>query len=259
MKISLTALIISLSLHGSILFLAYSLGDGIGQPDKPIRIDFTINDSAPGPPSPEATRPPSPKPPGLTSPKMPQRALQSALPRLAANRPRIAESKPLDRPAAPLAPATEKAGPVFIEATRRETLPVPGASYSNEEGSTGGGQGTAAHGSIGGGDDGSGGGGGGGGVEQIRSKYRKEHFEYIRRIIQEHIVYPPRAQWNFWQGKVVVMFCVMHDGKVKDIRIRESSGFDILDKNVIETIRKVEPFPKPPVAVVLTIPIEYRL
>lgn len=51
----------------------------------------------------------------------------------------------------------------------------------------------------------------------------------------------------------------MHDGKVKDIRIRKSSGFDILDENVIDTIRRVEPFPKPPIAVELIIPVEYRL
>ena len=79
---------------------------------------------------------------------------------------------------------------------------------------------------------GAGGGGGGGGTDQLRSKYRKEHFEYIRRIIQENIVYPDRAQRNGWEGQVVVMFSVMQNGRVKDIRIRKSCGYGILDENV---------------------------
>jgi len=126
-----------------------------------------------------------------------------------------------------------------------------------------GGKGTAVTGGVGyddgGGGGGNGRGGGSGGAEQLRSRYRKEHFEYIRKIIQEHIVYPPRAQLNRWQGTVVVMFCVIQSGNAKDIRIRTSSGYYMLDKHVIETIRKVEPFPKPPVTVELIIPVEYRL
>ncbi len=104
-----------------------------------------------------------------------------------------------------------------------------------------------------------GGGGGEGGADQLRSRYRKEQFEYIRRIIQEHVSYPPRAQRNGWQGRVVVLFSVLENGRVRDIRIRKSSGYEILDENVIETIRKVEPFPRPPISVELVIPVAYNL
>lgn len=257
MNIRLAALLISLAFHGAILFLVYTLSSGLAQPSKPIRIDFTLNEPAPGPSSPKTT--------GPAPAKLPPKAPQKAPSKPAANSPRVPAPVPPNRSSAPLAPATEKTGPVPIVSAHRETLPVPGASYSQEGGSTGGGHGTAAHGSIGGGNGGGGSGGGGGGgggeggTEQLRNRYRKEHFEYIRKIIQEHIVYPPKAQRNGWEGRVVVMFSVLQSGKVKDIRIRKSSGYDILDENVIETIRKVEPFPKPPISVELIIPIAYNL
>ena len=254
MNVRRESLLISLVLHGAFLFLVYALSASFAQPGKTIRIDFTLNDPAPGPPS--------PKPPGPAAPKAPQKAPQTIPSKQAATNPRSVSRevpKPSARPSAPLAPATELAGPVPIAAARRESLPVPGATYSNEGGTTTEGTtGPASTGNIGG-SEGSGGGGGGGNPEQLRSRYRKEHFEYIRKIIQQNIVYPDRAQRNGWEGQVVVMFSVMQNGRVKDIRIRKSSGYGILDENVLETIRKVEPFPRPPVAVELVIPVSYRL
>lgn len=235
----LKALTISLTLHGGFLFLVYALSVGFAQTGKPIRIDFTLNEPAPGPLSPK-----------------PQ---QQSVRKQEASRPRIAAreaQKPATHPPAPRAPATELAGPVPITAVHRETLPVPGSAHLNAKGTSAGSEsGPAVAGNTGG----SNGGGGGAGIDQLRSKYRKEHFEYIRKIIQENIVYPPRAQRNGWEGRVVARFSVMQNGKVKDLRIAKSCGFDILDENVIETVRKVEPFPKPPVAVELIIPVEYRL
>jgi len=252
MNVRQESLLISLVLHGAFLFLVYALSVGFAQPGKPIRIDFTLNDSAPGPPS--------PKPPGPAAPKAPQKAPQTIPSKQAATNPRSVSRevlKPSVRPSAPLAPATELAGPVPIAASRRESLPVPGATYSNEGGTTTEGTtGPASSGNVG---VSEGSGGGGGNPEQLRSRYRKEHFEYIRKIIQQNIAYPDRAQRNGWEGQVVVMFSVMQNGRVKDIRIRKSSGYGILDENVLETIRKVEPFPRPPVAVELVIPVSYRL
>jgi len=46
MNTSMKALIISLAFHGAFLSLVYALSVGFAQPCKPIRIDFTVNDSA---------------------------------------------------------------------------------------------------------------------------------------------------------------------------------------------------------------------
>jgi protein TonB len=89
--------------------------------------------------------------------------------------------------------------------------------------------------------------------------YLKANFSYIRDMIMKRVIYPERAREMGWQGKVKVSFVISSDGLVKDIRILQSSGVDILDRNAVETIKKASPFPKPPVAAQLIIPISYKL
>jgi protein TonB len=62
-----------------------------------------------------------------------------------------------------------------------------------------------------------------------------------------------------WQGKIQVSFVIGSDGSVKDIKIIQSSGFEILDKKTIETVKDTAPFPKPPVEAKLIIPVLYKL
>lgn len=89
--------------------------------------------------------------------------------------------------------------------------------------------------------------------------YLKANFSYIRDMIMKRMIYPERAREMGWQGKVKVSFVISSDGFVKDIRILESSGVAILDRNALETVKKASPFPRPPVAAQLIIPISYRL
>jgi protein TonB len=89
--------------------------------------------------------------------------------------------------------------------------------------------------------------------------YLKANFSYIRDMIMRRIIYPERAREMGWQGKVKLSFIISADGLVKDIRILESSGVAILDRNAVETVKKASPFPRPPVAAQLIIPISYRL
>jgi len=89
--------------------------------------------------------------------------------------------------------------------------------------------------------------------------YLKANFSYIRDMIMKRIIYPERAREMGWQGKVKVSFVISSDGFVKDVRILESSGVAILDRNAVETVKKASPFPRPPVAAQLIIPISYRL
>lgn len=95
--------------------------------------------------------------------------------------------------------------------------------------------------------------------QEMESHYVKAHFVYIKKIIEENISYPPMARRMGWQGKVVVSFVVCRDGKVEDLHIVESSGHSQLDRNAIETVRKAEPLPSPPVRVKLVLPVSYRI
>jgi len=89
--------------------------------------------------------------------------------------------------------------------------------------------------------------------------YMKEHFAYIKEMIQRNISYPARARKMGWTGRVVVSFVIHETGQVSNEKIVASSGFDLLDNNVISTIRTVAPFPRPPVRAELRVPITYRL
>ena len=92
-----------------------------------------------------------------------------------------------------------------------------------------------------------------------RQRYYKEHFKYIQDNVQSKITYPRIARKMGWQGKVLISFIICLDGTVKDIQVVESSGHKALDKNAIEIVQKVAPFPKPPVAAELIIPVVYNL
>lgn len=95
--------------------------------------------------------------------------------------------------------------------------------------------------------------------EKARQRYIKEHFSYIRDIITKNISYPYMARKMGWSGRVTVSFIIAENGSVKDIRIVESSGYDLLDKNAVDTVRKASPFPRPPVTAEIVVPVVYRL
>lgn len=96
-------------------------------------------------------------------------------------------------------------------------------------------------------------------VDQIKKRYLKEHFNYIRNLIVKRLAYPPIARKMEWSGKVVLSFVVNEDGGVSSIRIKESSGYTLLDNSAADTVRSVAPFPRPPVAAEIVMPVQFRL
>ncbi len=92
-----------------------------------------------------------------------------------------------------------------------------------------------------------------------RAQYLKKHFRYIKDRIQRSICYPRIARKRGWEGRVVVSFVVCEDGRVQDMRIVESSGFSVLDKNAMAAVHEAVPFPRPPVRAELIVPVVYRL
>jgi protein TonB len=92
-----------------------------------------------------------------------------------------------------------------------------------------------------------------------KKEYIKAHFLYIKEDIQKNITYPRLARKMGWEGNVVVSFVICEDGTVINIKIVKSSGFALLDKNAVESIKKAVPFPSPPVRAELVVPVSYRL
>lgn len=98
-----------------------------------------------------------------------------------------------------------------------------------------------------------------GGNDAANRKYLNKHFAYIRDKILRNVSYPDAARRMGWQGKVLLSFIITVDGSVRVLKVIQSSGFKILDRSAVETVRDAAPFPRPPGEARLVIPINYRL
>jgi TonB family protein len=95
--------------------------------------------------------------------------------------------------------------------------------------------------------------------EDMKRGYLIENFLYIKNRITRHLSYPPVARRLKWQGIAVVTFYILENGLVENIKIASSSGHQLLDNHVIDTVKHLQPFPKPPVRAEITIPVKYIL
>jgi TonB family protein len=93
----------------------------------------------------------------------------------------------------------------------------------------------------------------------VKKGYLAENFIYIKNRITRHLSYPPVARRLKWQGIAVVTFYILENGLVENIKIARSSGHQLLDNHVVDTVRLLQPFPKPPVRAEITIPVRYIL
>jgi protein TonB len=88
--------------------------------------------------------------------------------------------------------------------------------------------------------------------------------EALLYFLSQNVKYPPIAQENGIQGKVVVQFVVAKDGKIEEVEVLRSGGDPSLDR---EAVRVVKAMPKwqpgtqrsKPIRVKYTIPVNFRL
>jgi protein TonB len=107
-------------------------------------------------------------------------------------------------------------------------------------------------------------GGGGGSVdlsggETARNQYLAEHFTFIRDKILKHLNYPIFARQRGWQGKVVISFIISSNGSIKEARVAQSSGYNVLDQSALAALKESAPFPRPPLEAQIVLPVVYRL
>lgn len=74
------------------------------------------------------------------------------------------------------------------------------------------------------------------------------YFDMVRMKIESRKQYPEAAREKHIEGRVLVRFGITADGQVSSLKIAESSGRDLLDRAVLEAVRKAAPFPRPPAA-----------
>jgi protein TonB len=209
-------------------------------------IDFALQKPAPAV---KKTEPPAPAPMPGKRPITPE-ARQAVMEKEPPPQPEVS---PGISPAPEVPPAGKPPESRSLE-SRPMGMETPGRAKASQEGSPG---------IAGNAKEGSGTGAGmghtDGGREAARKKYLNDHFAYIKDKILRNVSYPDAARRMGWQGKVVLSFAVAADGSVRAFRIIQSSGFSLLDRNAVETVKDAAPFPKPPEEAQIVISIIYRL
>lgn len=79
------------------------------------------------------------------------------------------------------------------------------------------------------------------------SQAKNQYLGYIRQSIDEHKSYPKNAKRLGQMGTVEITFTVMADGTITNVRVKQTSNFELLDKaaaDILITLAKVRPIPK---------------
>jgi periplasmic protein TonB len=243
----------SLLIHGLFIGAVIGLGLFFKSPPETVVINFDLESA----PTQITESPPAQK--TVASKKQPNLRKEASLKKVPAvqkESPSAKESLPEPQPQLTPFPS-EQAVPIFSSPAK------PQGVAENPTGPSGaGGGGALSSGYSGGSASGNprGSGQGAGGVEfKAQNRYLREHFAYIRDKILRNIRYPAMARRLGWQGRVLLSFTITLDGSLKETKVMQGSGFEVLDKNALETVRDTAPFPKPPVEARLVIPIIYRL
>lgn len=92
-----------------------------------------------------------------------------------------------------------------------------------------------------------------------KDTYLNGQFSIIRQRLRESLHYPNIARQRGWFGKVLIAFTIYPDGHVDQLEIKKSCGISLLDKSALVTVRNACPFPKPPLAIRIKLPILYQL
>ncbi len=86
----------------------------------------------------------------------------------------------------------------------------------------------------------------------------------IKQKLMEHWDYPPLARDNLIEGQSLIIFSLFNDGSLTGISVTQSSGYEILDKEVIDAVASAAPFPPFPESILvnklnINASFEYRL
>ncbi len=181
------------------------------------------------PPKPEPPAPPAPKPPEPVKPKVvpPPKAKPIPQPIVKpVNTPQPISEPP---PVIAVAPKVE-AQPTFVAPTPVVAKPEPPKPTVNQAD-----------------------------LDSARNQYGSA----LSREIAKHINYPGIAKMRGWQGVVEIDFQLDGNGKILSQKIHTSSGFEVLDKQALEMVKKSN-FPIPPEvlkssAFNVTVPVSFRL
>lgn len=71
------------------------------------------------------------------------------------------------------------------------------------------------------------------------------HYGWLKDELREHIervkYYPQQALDRKWEGRVIVRAVIWADGRLTDLSVVESSGYDTLDREALDLLQRLSP------------------
>ncbi len=87
--------------------------------------------------------------------------------------------------------------------------------------------------------------------------------EALWKRIEQLKQYPVTARLNRWEGKVILRAVIQDDGNLADLKVAKSSGYEVLDQDALEILKKTAPIkltqPLGRPQIVIHVPISYQL
>jgi len=95
------------------------------------------------------------------------------------------------------------------------------------------------------------------------SEYLADYINTVYKKIIDAAYYPADAKQAGWQGTVKLVLNISFDGTLKDVKLKRSSGYKILDDAAVETVCRQSPYPALPAELQqdelrVEIPVAYR-
>jgi periplasmic protein TonB len=93
---------------------------------------------------------------------------------------------------------------------------------------------------------------------------RNAYGNLLGRAIAKHKSYPKIAERRGWEGTVLLDLKIDSNGNVLSAIVRNSSGYDALDKRALEMVERASPFPAPPKVLQgstfnISVPVAFKL
>ena len=91
-----------------------------------------------------------------------------------------------------------------------------------------------------------------------------DYSSLLAAAIAKYKQYPKIAHMRGWQGLIIIELQLNPQGGVIYSQIKKSSGYDVLDQEALEMIKRASPFPQPPEALrnknfTVLVPISFKL
>lgn len=68
------------------------------------------------------------------------------------------------------------------------------------------------------------------------------YIQMVQEKLSSAIAFPYEAQQNSWQGTVKLALVIKKDGSLRDVYIKESSGYEVFDQDAINTAQILAPY-----------------